>query len=279
MGEAMTILYKRNRGSYTPRVALLALWAVFLGLVLLRGAPARAEADIDLTIEHSAFLQFEPTMVFVSVKNDSIYPMEFGPGDNDIAGADLRFHIARYPKGAVTLLDTTPMALGTRFQPGEKQEFMFDLSRLYDIGTMGRYLVTAAIETDEAEMVSRTLMFDVVRGIELRKVSRSLPAYPARLRDYSLRYWRRAGNEHLFLCVEEAKAGYSYGVFPLGRMIRLRSPDLEVDREGKITVTHQAAHDRFLRSTFHSTPDSVDFIDQQYLHTDGRPYVAENPTE
>jgi hypothetical protein len=81
------------------------------------------------------------------------------------------------------------------------------------------------------------------------------------------------------MCVDEDEGKTSYGVFPLGGLIRVAKPTIEVDRKGNIRVVHQLNRDCFIRSEFESNQDGVFFLDQSYLGVDGKPYpfVRETP--
>jgi len=156
--------------------------------------------------------------------------------------------------------------------PGEKQDFITDITLRYDLAAVGRYVVRAVVVVGTTRYESNAVVIDVVRGIEITSVTKSVSGYSDRSRRYVLRYWARNQYEFLFLCVEEDGGRTSYGVFSLGPVIRVAKPVLEVDRAGNITVIHQATRMTFLHSKFEATPDGVFFVDQTYRTADGKPY-------
>jgi hypothetical protein len=126
---------------------------------------------------------------------------------------------------------------------------------------------------------SGAAMIDIVPGLPITSTERLVSGYRERLRRFSLRYWTRAGHEYLFLSVDEAKGGYNYGVFELGKLLRVRKPALRVDRKGDVKVWHQTGSDRYLLSILQSRPDSVTLVRQSDHQEDGSPYSAKAEDE
>ena len=114
---------------------------------------------------------------------------------------------------------------------------------------------------------------DVVDGIELKSVSRSIPGDPNRIRKYSIRYWTRDRKESLFFRSEEEATEMVYGVHYIGGLIRVFKPALNVDRKGNVTILHQSGRSLFTKTTFKSESYAVRFVDQIYIDEKGKQYT------
>ena len=251
--------------------------AFSLGILLLPRTLC-ADLKISLRLDPVSAIEFETVTAYVSVLNDGEQTFVLDEDDKNNK-ARAMFVIERKRDVQVARLDDRPPIRIMRLKSGERQEFITAVSLLYDIGAQGRYIIRAAIEVGKVRYESNPVILDVVRGIEINSVSKAVPGYPENFRNYSLRYHCRDKKEILFLCADENEGKTSYGVFPLGTLIRVAKPILSVDRSGNVTVVHQTNRDCFIRSKFESNQDGVFFIDQSYLGVDGKPYpfVREPP--
>jgi len=220
-----------------------------------------AELAVFLRLEHDSVLQFEPLRAFVTIRNDSVRPFVLDEG-----GAELEFRIRKQNRREVAPRKDRPALARVRVAPGRQEELMIDLSPRYEVTAMGNYTVGAVVRWDGRAYRSADVLFDVVRGIEIAKAERTVFGYGDLVREYSLRYWPRDGREEIFLSVDEKPTGRNYGVFPLGRLIRIHEPAIKVDVEGNVVVVHQSAADRFTRTVLKSARHRVYFVDQTY-HT------------
>jgi len=229
------------------------------------------ELRVSLRLDPISALQFESVTAFVSILNDGEGTFIFDDSDekNKIR---IFFMVERKMDYPVKRIDDRPPLKRMKLEPGEKQEFIADVSAFHDMGAPGRYVVRAAVEVGKTRFESNPVVMDVVRGIEIGSVTRAVPSYPDRDRTYSLRYWTRDKREILFLCVDEDGGKTSYGVFALGTLLRMMKPSIEVDRQGNVVVYHQTNRACFIRSKFESNMDGVFFIDQSYLDSKGQPY-------
>ena len=253
-----------------------ALWI----LVLCCLAPVVSLADLKvlLRVEPSCALQFETVNVGVSIFNESGDDLVIDEG-NKANKAHISFVVERKRDEPVKRLDDVSPVTKMRIASGEKQDFVTDISARYDVAQTGRYLIRVVVEDGKTRYESLPVVLDVVNGIEICGVSKVLPGYSDRIRRYSLRYWNRDKRERLFLCVTEDNGRTSYGVFPLGAVIRVMKPNVLVDKDGTVVVQHQTTKDCFVQSFFDSNPDGVFFVEQKYKSEDGKPYpyVSEAP--
>lgn len=244
---------------------ILGLWLAGLA------SPAAAERLVSMRFEHAQTLPFEAVHVFITLDNDSNYPLIIGPRYPD-ANAEVHF-LVRRDRSREDVPRRREGSLWERLvlNPGERREVSVDLSSWYDLSREGRYVVRLVVDWHGQRFSSRDMLLDVVNGIEIDKVVREVPDHWERLRRYSLRYWPRNGSECLFLCVDEPETQTNYGVFALGRLVRVFRPRLSIDRFGKVMIVHQSAFDRYTRTIFESSATGIRFVDQTYHLPDGQP--------
>lgn len=250
------------------------LQASIAGILVLAAAPAEivAQVDLSLRLEHSVTLQYEPVVAFISVKNTGVEKFVLG-GDTNLP--DVVFTIRSMDTRDVLEAISGRMLVAQKITvpPDSKQEVMVDVSRHFNLSTMGRYMINVSLSVNGMRYESAKSMLDVVKGLSLTSVSRALPGTPDRIRTYTLRYWAREGRESLFLLAEEEKPPVNYAVIHLGHIVRVTPPRIEVDSAGNVNVIHQCTPDVFTRSILRSRSSGVDLVDQQFLLRDGSPYV------
>jgi hypothetical protein len=247
-----------------------------LAVAVLLAAAGIASGDglvLQLKLAHSQLLQFEPVVAFLSIQNDSAEPFLAA----EDSPADIRFLVERRRDDAVGRTNAKPMVRHLRVMPGEKRDIMLDVSAWYDVSTIGGYFLNAEVAWNGTVYSSNRMRIEVVPGLTLSSTVKSLAAVGGEGRRYTLRYLARENAEYLFLCVEDEARTLSYGVFDLGRLLRVVKPRLWVDQQGTVNVIHQSAPTYFTRSVLETTPEGVRFVDQQYVTEDGKPLKATAP--
>jgi len=247
---------------------------IILAVLLVLTAPLTSRADLKLILKIApeSPIQFETVYAGVTVLNDNNEALMLDEIDR-YNKAHVSFIIERKRDEPIKKNDTKPLVSKLRVGPGEKHDFVVDLSSAYDLGAPGRYVIKAVLVDDKVTYESNPVVLDIVRGIEVASISKEVPGDSKRMRKYTLRYWSRNKNETLFLSVDEDEGKTNYGVFPLGFVIRNIKPVLTVDRDGRVIVIHQATRDYFLRSEFESEKDVITFVNQSRIDSEGKPYV------
>jgi hypothetical protein len=187
--------------------------------------------------------------------------------------SSVSFLIERSRDDVVSRMDSSSVVSKLKVKPGQKMKLFKDITRWYGLSGLGRYFVTAIVNWNGRTFKSSTITIDVVSGIEILNVTRNAPGYYDVMRIYSLRYWSRNKTEYLFLSVDEEETGRNFGVFQLGRVIRVNKPLMEVEKSGDIVVFHQSGVKHFSRSVLRATKDQVVFVDQTYHLPNGDPYL------
>ncbi len=249
------------------RAGIVAL--AFLALLPV----AYAAVHASMKLEHSVFLRFEDIRATITIYNDTDDPYII----DGVAtrGESQLFFDVLYKGDRLKPREGEPYVGRLLVLPDEKREVVIDLCDAYPLSREGRYFIKVVASQSGEVWESDATMIDIVPGMPIASTERMVAGYRDRLRRYSLRYWPREGHEALFLSVDEVKGGHNYGVFELGKLVRVRKPSIRVDRKGEVRVWHQTGSDRYLFSKLQSRPDSVMFVGQTSHREDGSPYVDE----
>jgi len=238
-------------------------------LVLAVACRANAQVLLVLRFEHRQVLRFEAVNAFVTVYNEGNKPIVFSEDQ-----ARMSFTVGRERDEQVQVLNEDLLWRSVTIEPGKRREFMHDLSLIYDLAATGTYAVNAVVKWGGSEFQSKGVRIDVVNGLPISRERRVFPGETAEgyARVLSLRYLGREGSEHLFFCVDDEEGGRNFGVFDLGRIIRLHPPALRVKRDGATRILHQSGVGRHTLSLLQISESRVSFLDQQYRRADGSPF-------
>ena len=241
------------------------LTAVSGCMVLMASLAAPGAVNIGMELEHRQVVQHEDILAFVTLENDSGIPLALDTYD-EYAKNTITFEVVRdgkwhepLPKRPGRIVERALM------MPDERQQFMVDLGDWYSLQRPGRYFVAPELTWNGRSYKGKKVMLDVVNGFEIQKIRRAVPGYQDLHRDFRLIYWARDGAEYLFLRVDEVESGQTYGAIQLGTLVRVFEPKMEVDRDGKIEILHQASRSAYLRTTLVSLRNSVELEDQVAL--------------
>lgn len=246
------------------RTVLMAVAALAMGL-------ARAEDVVEVKMTHPRWLQFEPVLATVSVKNLMDDLIAFGGDPKDEQAASVSFVVTKGPTEWVDRRKKGNPVGSFRVLPGDRREALVDLSQWFDLTVMGTYLLTAVVEYGGQKFTSATARFEVENGLPIGSLKQTFSGgTPDRI--FGLRYMSRENAERLFLRVDEVDTGLNFGAFDLGPLVRVRRPQITMENAGLVVVSHQSGSDRYTRTTFKADSKGVSFVDQTYWHQDGRPY-------
>ena len=84
---------------------------------------------------------------------------------------------------------------------------------------------------------------DVVPGFKLKDMMAGDPTMPTRVHQFTLLSLNRDRGDRLFLRIEDKKRSQLYGVYHLGRLVRITEPQMEMDGKGHLHVSPHT-HDR-----------------------------------
>ena len=249
-------------------------WKMGLGAVIgLMALPAwvAAQVAITLTLPSAKALLYEDVIAMVAIQNNSgqMLTMDSIPGT-------VRFWLDVERDGGRTISrrDNTPLLRAVEIMPGEARTFGFNLPRLYAIRSQGQYKVRAGVELNGALYVSPQTMLELVSGFEFQRLTAGVPGDAQAMRTYILSYFQRDGFENIYLRIEDADKTV-YGVFNLGRVIRVRPTEIKVDEAGNVHVLFQTMGMGFVHTAF--TPFGVQLFAKNYTGARGRASLAQQP--
>lgn len=246
----------------------MRIWTI--ALLILSALPSClvAQFSVQLTAPNEEVLQFEAMPVDLTIRNETGSAIKFG---KYLPDANVKFEIRRSRDRFLKKRRDSLFVSGWSIASQKEGTRRVDMSRFFDVRPVGRYFVRTKIKWRGKEYRSQEAIIDVVNGMVLLTRDRELPESPAVVRTYSLRYWARGDTEMLFLCVYDAKEKRSYGVFELGRIVRVFKPRIEFDPLGNIRIMHLVARDVIAHTYFIATPTGVRFIDQALRNPKGEP--------
>lgn len=157
-------------------------WSIALIVAVLSFFPffgLRAQIGLRVEISQMHYLQYEPVLVRVTMRNLSGHALAFG--ENEGLRGTLRFEIgAPYAGGYALLLGPeTPPLKGIILPPGASRVFTFNAGKYYDIRRLGAYTLKAIVSHPQlkAAYESNTMQFSVVNGTDIWKTVVGIPQY------------------------------------------------------------------------------------------------------
>jgi hypothetical protein len=243
-------------------IRLVAMWSVFAAVI------ATAQVDIRLEIENTTVLTHEALMARVTVLNQGLAPLTINAADG--TGPQLRFNVEHDSgRSAARRQGARPQELAV--PAGQARALDVDLTMLYDMTQSDRYFVRALLIGGNVEVRSSLKVIDIVPGLELASASGSVPRAPGVRRIYSLRYWARKQEEHVFLCVHDEPSGRTFSPVYLGTLIRVVRPTMQLGEGGTVTVKHQVNRAQMMVSTLKSRANRLSLLSQRPVRMRSKP--------
>ena len=215
-----------------------AMWlcAAFMSAAL----PAAAQIGIEVSLNRSIYMQFEPIYACVSLRNDTGRPLLFGSDPRfqgfvlfDIRDRDGR-PIPQRPNAGISVT-------GLILRPGEIKRMVIPIHKYYELDRTGRYTVNAFVSHNmlPQEYQSQNVRFRIERGVDvwsrtvgMANIDGTRTDAPARTRTYTIRTMTEAPNKYYYLVVEDERN--VYGVMRVGQVIYSERFTAEVDMLGRI---------------------------------------------
>ena len=202
--------------------------------------PAAAQIGIEVSLNRSIYMQYEPIYACVSLRNDSGRPLLFGSDPRfqgfvlfDIRDRDGR-PIPQRPDAGISVT-------GLMMRPGEVKRMVIPIHKYYDLDRTGRYTVSAFVSHNmlQHEYQSQSVRFRIERGVDVwsrtvgvADVDKSKSDAPPRSRTYTIRTMNENSYKYYYLVVEDDR--HVYGVMRVGRVIFSERFSAEVDMLSRI---------------------------------------------
>lgn len=255
-------------------VTINRTWKIWLSAVIvLMAFPAWvvAQVAISLTLPSAKALLYEDVIATVVVQNNSGQMLAL-----DSTQGTVRFWLDVERDGGqiIRRRDDAPLVSAVKIMPGEARTFRFNVSRLYAIRNEGLYKIRAGVEMNSAHYVSPETTLEVANGFELQRLTAGVPGDLPAIRTYVLSYFQKDSVENIYLRIEDADKTV-YGLFNLGRIVRVRPPEIKVDEAGNVHVLFQTMGMAFVHTAF--TPFGVQLFAKTYTGIRGKASLAQQP--
>ncbi len=249
-------------------------WKMGLGAMIgLMALPAwvAAQVAITLTLPSAKALLYEDVIATVEIQNNSGQVLTV---DSIRGPVRLWLDVERDGGRIIPRRDDAPLVSAVEIMPGEVRTFGFNVPRLYAMRSQGLYKMRAGVEMDGAHYVSPETTLEVVSGFEFQRLTAGVPGDAHAMRTYILSYLQRDGVENIYLRIEDADKTV-YGLFNLGRVVRVRPTEVQVDEAGNVHVLFQTMGMGFVHTAF--TPFGVQLFAKTYTGARGRASLVRQP--
>jgi hypothetical protein len=249
-------------------------WKIGLGAAIgLMAIPAwvAAQVAITLTLPSTKALLYEDVIVTVVLQNNSGQMLTM-----DSTRGPVRFWLDVEGDGGriIPRRDDAPLVSAVEIMPGEAHTFRFNVPRLFAMRSPGLYKIRAGVEMNGTHYVSPEMTLEVATGFEFQRLTAGVPGDEHAMRTYILSYLQRDGVENVYLRIEDANRTV-YGLFNLGRIVRVRPAEIMVDEAGNVHVLFQTMGMGFVHTAF--TPFGVQLFAKTYMGIRGQASLVQQP--
>lgn len=242
-------------------------WKTAIGAaIFLAAVPAwvAAQVAITLALPSAKVLLYEDIVATVTVQNNSGQILAL-----DSVRGPVRFwlDVERNDGRIIPRCSDLPLLSDVEIMPGEARKFGFNVSRLYAMRSEGLYKIRAGVVMNGVNYVSSETILEIARGFEFQRLTVGVSGDACATRTYILSYFQKDGVENVYLRIEDADKTV-YGMFNLGRVLRVRPTELKADEAGNVHVLFQTMGMGFVHAAF--TPFGVQLFAKNYTGVSGR---------
>lgn len=233
-----------------------------LMLSILLGSVAFAdesEIRVDLKLDATNYLIGERIRGVVDIANFSPYKLEIGKGKKD------RFFIEVYRQHDMYLMDTYSnrrFIADCTLENGEGQKLETFIGDHYALRSESRYIARPVLVHNGMRYEGVFRAFDLMPGVKIKTATQIFSGNGADglQREFSLIYWTRSGQEHLFLQAKDSGlSNKSWATRDLGPILRINDPTISILPTGEVIILHRLNPDQFVRTEFWSLPKTLNF--------------------
>ena len=205
-------------------------------LIVCTAATASAQMGMDLTLNRSMYMQYEPIYACVTLRNDTGRPLVFGK--NPKLQGFLLFEVTDQRGNVVPKRPGAELSVtGLILSPGQIKRMIVPINRYYQLDRIGVYRVHAYVSHSQLpyEYKTKDLKFNVEPGVTVWKRSVGLPnlqpeqpvSEVAKARTYSLRSIIEGSTKAYYLVIDDDKMIYS--VIRVGKAVGYEKFTAETD--------------------------------------------------
>ena len=243
-------------------------------ILLLTGATALAQVQVDLEFDQQQYLPGERLIAAVRVTNFTGQQLNLGEGE-----AWLSFNIER--RGTVIQkLKNMPVAGEFTLESSEVGTKRVDLAPYFDLTQPGNYRVVAVVQVPELNetIQSGSKNFNIGSGTKIWDQDFGVPLAAGEqkrlpeIRKYALIQANQGPQLQLYFRLSNPAETYTYRIFPVGRILSFSYPEHQVDRRSQLHMIYQDGSKRFRYFIFNTDGEMI--ARQTYFYTDSRPKLA-----
>ena len=252
------------------------LWAIAALVLMTVALPAAAQVSMELQLNRSVYMQYEPVYAKLKLRNYSGQPLVFGVAD-ELKG-EVLFEITRGTETVAKIpAKDIPVSMNI-LMPGASLELVVPISQYYQIEKLGTYRVHAYLKHKMLKDMFRSneCRFEVNPGVEVWKRTVGIPdmlrvgeadsgkkQQEIKERTFSLRVMGENAVKHYYLVIEDKQ--YVYAVLRVGREVGMERYKVEVDmlsrlhllipispklfRYAIVNLDGRAEQDKYLKTT------------------------------
>ena len=251
-------------------------------LIVCTAATASAQMGMDLTLNRSMYMQYEPIYACVTLRNDTGRPLVFGK--NPKLQGFLLFEVTDQRGNVVPKRPGAELSVtGLILSPGQIKRMIVPINRYYQLDRIGVYRVHAYVSHSQLpyEYKTKDLKFNVEPGVTVWKRSVGLPnlqpeqpvSEVAKARTYSLRSIIEGSTKAYYLVIDDDKMIYS--VIRVGKAVGYEKFTAETDMLSRLHLLMPISPKVFHYLAF--SPDGKKFADE-YRKTSGTiPMLMRDP--
>ena len=212
-------------------------------LILLTGvfAPSvsTAQLEVSMKLPHRILLRYEAIPVVVTVVNKSGRQIPLSATN----GYSFDFDIQAEDGRMVGIATQHPPVVAPVLLRGVETSFTNDLFRSFQIGGVNQASIVARINYGGMSYLSHKQFIDIRTGAEIAHLQTSAGNSTF---NHQLRVMERDDYQNLFLRVDDATGGWTYGAVDLGPFINMNPPTIMSDHNGMVHVLHQSAPQEYI---------------------------------
>lgn len=215
--------------------------------------------NFSLKTNHSSYVLGEEVSVNLRLVNRGATPIvvsDYGA----FKGNSLAIELADQSGRRILPIREGDMFDDISLERDEGEAFSLNLSEWYSLG-VARYRIRAVLVCNGLRYDSPWVLFDVVPGIELARISHYVSVSPAQERTIRLVYWSREGRELAFLRADDAPGGHILRTLFLGDVMRVKKPSIERSGPGAFYVYRQATRDVLARTEIKSDGEGIRIVE------------------
>ncbi len=223
--------------------------AVFLLCAFLAAPAAIAQVRVDLALNRSLFIRYEPLVAVVTITNLSGRDLELKDDGNH---KWFSFHIETSAGGLVPPYNPDYSLAPMEIAAGQAIKRAVNITPLYPISEYGVFRLRASVydaQTGRYFSSNPPLNVEITEGRTLWEQTVGVPDAAegaGKTRTLTMLSHRLPDMTQLYLRIEDRESGLVYCTHQLGRLVSFGKPNIEIDASNQINILQNTSPKNFL---------------------------------